>query len=1036
MSRREALPALFSAAALSLWACAPESESGAGSAGEDRQSYEISQDSRYIVHFADDGARASLAAEFAARGDLAAEIPGQPAAAVYLDERQVAGLLDDAGVERIEPDPRRTIQGAPATTGEGDSAIPAGVAMVGAPELWDTARGTEKRVCVVDSGYDMGHESLPRARVTGDSGAAAQPWDADSCGHGTHVAGTLAALDNDRGPLGLLPDGAVLHVVKAFGAECQFAYASEIVEAVTECRRAGADIVNMSFGGAAPSEAEKRAFAELYDDGALLVAAAGNRGEERAHFPASYESVISVAAVDRDETRAPFSNYGENVELAAPGVGVRSTAPMDGCLSCDDPVYTAMDGTSMAAPHVSGVAALVWGAQPDATNEDIRDVLAASARELGPPGRDPYHGHGLVRAPEALEELRGHCAETGCAGDRRCDEASGQCVGDIDTLAFYDFADDSARPLEADADAGAGPLRTLSGSLQIAAEGAALDRGFRDQDENAFVIPFDPGPDGELALTDLHFQERPSDTGPSDFEIEVVDEGSGEIFYAGEGQTDPGAWSDHRLFLGGAGAGPYEGAVEIRIRGGGAATFQGTWRVDNVHIEGRASAGLASPEIVSEPPESVRIGHYFRYAVEATGDPEPSISVDDLPWWMFFDGIDTIRGTPPPFALGETDPIVVRATNGEASATEQTFTVDVEPMWPFSLSGPDTTADFGSGLPDGWYASGDWEAGPAAEAPIAPRSGAGVAATGIRESYRTPSHSVLTSPAFDLEGVNDPIARFESWFQIDGCYHGVNVLVSTDGGRTFDELAPGSVSPGYDGEVAEDAAGDNALAGQRAWCGESGGWQTVEVDLDHNLGAERDRVMLKLQLGADNAGARSGWYIDDFRIGAATDMPRRSPTVTLALFDFEGGSKSAARTASAASAEPFDDRDGRAEFVLGNPGRAITSDGFDDGENYFEATLRPDAGARASLTGVTFHERPSAAGPQALRVFVDAGGDTVELTGEPRETVPGAWRSRAIRANDAIELEGEARVRFVPEGASHPDATWRLDNVRLVGHID
>lgn len=158
------------------------------------------------------------------------------------------------------------------------------------------------------------------------------------------------------------------------------------------------------MGGPEYSQFERDRFQEIYNDGILLVAAAGNDGSTDYLYPASYPSVISVGAVNSNKQLASFSQRNDQVDLTAPGVSVRSTVPSGG--------YLPMSGTSMAAPHVSGVAALVWSHFPDKSAQEIRQALQESAQDLGPTGKDIRFGHGLVNAKRAFNFLSEECFET------------------------------------------------------------------------------------------------------------------------------------------------------------------------------------------------------------------------------------------------------------------------------------------------------------------------------------------------------------------------------------------------------------------------------------------------------------------------------------------------------------------------------------------------------------------------------------------------------------------------------------------------
>jgi hypothetical protein len=315
-----------------------------------------------------------------------------------------------------------------------------------------------------------------------------------------------------------------LHIVKIFDNDGLWTSASNLVDAIYNCRDNGADVISMSLGGTFKNRTEEQAFDALYSEGILHIAAAGNDGNTRLSYPASYSSVISVAAIDSSEVVADFSQQNSAVELAAPGVGVLSTVPFkdqttltvggidytayridlsptnisatgalaDGGLCdstgdwngkvvlCERGVisfyekvmnvqnsggvaaviynnepgdflgtlgegytseipaasisqesgqdlvtqigtsatltniyespgsgYEAWDGTSMATPHVSGVAALIWSANPAWTNVEIREAMNATAKDLGATGRDNAYGYGLVQAADALAYLGG-----------------------------------------------------------------------------------------------------------------------------------------------------------------------------------------------------------------------------------------------------------------------------------------------------------------------------------------------------------------------------------------------------------------------------------------------------------------------------------------------------------------------------------------------------------------------------------------------------------------------------------------------------
>ena len=464
-------------------------------------------------------------------GVFAATVPAQA----------LRGLRNNPHVELVEPDLIRR----PAAPPTGQT-VPYGIDLVQARRVWDANRdgaidvgaptGEGILTCVVDSGLFAGHEDFQGVNVVG---GYPEDWSLDNCGHGTHVAGTIAAANNSIGVVGVTPGKTSLYIVKVFGnerqANCAWTYSSTLINAVNRCQQAGAKVINMSLGGSGYSRGEDLAFRSLEKAGVLSIAAAGNHGvattpTDAYHYPASYDSVVQVAAIDDRRRLAGFSAKNDQTEIAAPGVAVLSTYPLGPAAPlvsggesyaaipmenteaaiataplvsgglCNTPLpagdtswqgkvvlcqrgaqsflvkaanvflgggiaaivynnvagdlngtlgddlslippipvvgipqasgedllashighattvdsrlplnfqgYALNNGTSMATPHVSGVAALVWSANPSWTNSQIRAALNVTARDLGASGYDTSFGWGLVQAQDALDELR------------------------------------------------------------------------------------------------------------------------------------------------------------------------------------------------------------------------------------------------------------------------------------------------------------------------------------------------------------------------------------------------------------------------------------------------------------------------------------------------------------------------------------------------------------------------------------------------------------------------------------------------------
>jgi hypothetical protein len=211
------------------------------------------------------------------------------------------------------------------------------------------------------------------------------------------ITGTIAAMNNNVGVVGVTPGTVQLYIVRVFGCGLP-SFTSDTINAANRCASAGANIISMSLVSSGSSLTQQAKFDELNAQGILSIAAAGNDGDTSFSYPASYSSVISVVAISSSKIVASFSQKRNNqVDIAAPGVGILSTAIPGG--------YVSWQGTSMACPHVSAVAALIWSAKPSATNEQVRTALINTAEDLGVVGRDDLYGNGLVNAKQALDYL-------------------------------------------------------------------------------------------------------------------------------------------------------------------------------------------------------------------------------------------------------------------------------------------------------------------------------------------------------------------------------------------------------------------------------------------------------------------------------------------------------------------------------------------------------------------------------------------------------------------------------------------------------
>ena len=272
-------------------------------------------------------------------------------------------------------------------------------------QAWETTRGRGVVVAVIDTGVSANEDGFFRLErgydfVEGDT----TPQDEN--GHGTHVAGTIGQrTGNGIGVAGVAPEVTILpvRVLDATGIGSSADVANGVVWAVDQ----GADIINMSLGGSSDSAALADACAYAYEQGVTVIAATGNEGfTDHIGFPAAYDTTIAVGAVDRERKVAFYSNQGKGIDLVGPGGdtsvgmegGVVQETLMEGAWG-----YYFLQGTSMATPHVSGVAALLHASgvrDPDA----LRSVLRQSSRDLGSKGWDGATGYGMIDPIAALAQ--------------------------------------------------------------------------------------------------------------------------------------------------------------------------------------------------------------------------------------------------------------------------------------------------------------------------------------------------------------------------------------------------------------------------------------------------------------------------------------------------------------------------------------------------------------------------------------------------------------------------------------------------------
>jgi hypothetical protein len=269
--------------------------------------------------------------------------------------------------------------------------------IIEAEAAWDIEMGsTGVVIAILDTGIDYYHQDLSAHYVAGGYdwvNMDNDPWDDHY--HGTHCAGIAAAeMDNGYGVTGVTQSSLWAEKVLDAGGS---GYWDDLADGIIHATNAGVDVISMSLGGYGYSVLVEDACAYAYSSGVLLVGAAGNYNDDIGvypFYPACYETVMAISGTDSDDNRYTSSNYGDPIEVAAPGVDVYSTMPGNS--------YGYLTGTSMSTPHVAGVAALTWSLHPSLTNVEMRGRLWEAVDDLGDPGWDPYFGYGRTNALKAL----------------------------------------------------------------------------------------------------------------------------------------------------------------------------------------------------------------------------------------------------------------------------------------------------------------------------------------------------------------------------------------------------------------------------------------------------------------------------------------------------------------------------------------------------------------------------------------------------------------------------------------------------------
>lgn len=305
----------------------------------------------------------------------------------------LTSILNNNNVDYVEPNWKFYIESTP---NDPKWKKQWGPEKIKANTAWDTQKGDNTiLVAIVDTGIYYTHSDLEENYVPFGYDWVNEDSDpVDDNGHGTHCAGIIAAgTDNNLGISGI----AQVRIMAEKGfTHNGVGYEDDLANAIIHATDQGANIISCSWGGSTDSQLIHDAIEYAANAGALVIAAAGNTGTNEKSYPAAYPETIAVTATNKKDEPAGFTTYGDWVDLAAPGTNIYSTYTGN--------KYRSLSGTSMACPHVAGVAALVWSQYPTMNNEQVRNQLTNTADDLGDPGFDSYYGYGRINAHKAVAQ--------------------------------------------------------------------------------------------------------------------------------------------------------------------------------------------------------------------------------------------------------------------------------------------------------------------------------------------------------------------------------------------------------------------------------------------------------------------------------------------------------------------------------------------------------------------------------------------------------------------------------------------------------
>ncbi|MBI2630053.1 S8 family serine peptidase [Candidatus Pacearchaeota archaeon] len=310
---------------------------------------------------------------------------------ITADKETIENIQDSPAIAVIEPDIDLELFGEGEIVDINKQVVPWGVERVNAPKIWNSTIGKNIRIAVIDSGINKNHSDLIGNVIGGVSFINDSKYWEDDLGHGTSVAGVISALNNEIGVVGVAPESK-LYSIKVIGTSG--GKLSNFIQGIQWAIDNNMDIIVMSLGIAVDSPSLKRMVDEAYSKGIILVAASGK--DNQIYYPAKYSSVIAVGSINENNELTSENGAGEELEFVAPGTNV---------ISINGENYGSFDGTSMAAPHVAGVIALLKESNLVLSNNEIRAKLQRNAIDLGKDGKDNFFGYGLVNAYLKTENL-------------------------------------------------------------------------------------------------------------------------------------------------------------------------------------------------------------------------------------------------------------------------------------------------------------------------------------------------------------------------------------------------------------------------------------------------------------------------------------------------------------------------------------------------------------------------------------------------------------------------------------------------------